>query len=282
MADDRKPMPGLGAGWPMQRLTADLLVLLALFAWWLTSLKLPERVFPSPLAVTKTLASFPFEADFWMHMAMSGLRVMLAVVLATVIGSVVALLPRYFDWTASIVDDVLVVFFSAFPGIVWGILGAIWFGFTFHATVIVEILIILPYSMVNVSEGIKTIGKEEVEMGRSFTRNRLAVFWRVELPLLRPFIVAGARISYGVCWKVALVAELFGAQTGLGYVMQMAQELGQVDRIIAVCLVIVLIVGLSEWLIFRPLTRRFAIAPAATKQAAGNALASGNLAATPS
>ena len=78
MADDRKPMPGLGAGWPMQRLTADLLVLLALFAWWLTSLKLPERVFLSPLAVTKTLASFPFEADFWMHMAMSGLRVMLA------------------------------------------------------------------------------------------------------------------------------------------------------------------------------------------------------------
>ena len=118
-----------------------------------------------------------------------------------------------------------------------------------------QTVIVFPFCLVNVAEGIKDLGRDEVEMGLSFGRRRLAVFWRIELPLLRPFIVAGARIAYGVCWKVSLIAELFGAHDGLGFQMQLAQDLGHVDTIIAICLAIVLFVGLGDALILRPLSR---------------------------
>ncbi|MGO4842282.1 hypothetical protein AB4144_59450, partial [Rhizobiaceae sp. 2RAB30] len=108
-------------------------------------------------------------AEFWSNAAITASRILAAVVLATLIGTAIGLLPRYVPWAGGIVDDVLVPFFSSFPGIAWAILGTVWFGVTSQAVLIVQILIILPFALVNVAEGAKAIGQEEVEMGRSFS-----------------------------------------------------------------------------------------------------------------
>lgn len=241
--------------YPADRLVSDLLVVAVVLAWWLTSRALPEGVFPGLGAVGSAVLDLAVSADFWSNAGITGLRIFAAVVLATFIGTAIGLLPRYVPWFGGIVDDVLVPFFSAFPGIAWAILGTVWFGVTSQAVLIVQILIILPFALVNVAEGAKAIGQEEVEMGRSFSRRRLAVFWRIELPLLSPFIMASVRISYGVCWKISLIAELFGAHSGVGYLMQLSQDLGEVDRIVAICLWIVAFVVVGERLILDPLSQ---------------------------
>ncbi len=154
-------------------------------------------------------------------------------------------------------NDVLVPFFTSFPAIIWAILGTVWFGLTSVAILLVQILIIFPFCLVNVTEGAKDIAQEEVEMGRSFGRRSWPIFWRIELPMLSPFIIAGARISYGVCWKISIIAELFGGRSGLGYLMQWSQDFGSVDSIIAICLAIVFFVIIGDAFILRPLSRLF-------------------------
>ncbi|WP_442581134.1 ABC transporter permease [Mesorhizobium sp. ASY16-5R] len=238
-----------------ERLVADLLIVAVLVAWWLTSLSLPEGVFPNIAVVARAFFELGVSAEFWTNAGITAARIFAAVVLATFFGSLIGILPRYLPWLGGIVDDVLVPFFSSFPGIAWAILGTVWFGVTSQAVLIVQVLIILPFALVNVAEGAKAIGTEEVEMGRSFSRRRWAVFWRVELPLLSPFIMASVRISYGVCWKISLIAELFGAHSGIGYLMQLSQDLGEIDRIIAICLWIVAFVIIGERFILDPLAR---------------------------
>jgi ABC-type nitrate/sulfonate/bicarbonate transport system permease component len=240
-----------------QRLVAELFVVAALVAWWVTAARLPAAVFPSPLKVFRALAGLAADADFWRNAAATGSRVVAAVVLATLMSTALGLLPRYVRWTAGIVDDVLIPFFSAFPAIIWAILGTVWFGLSSTAILLVQVLIIFPFCLVNVTEGCKEIGREEVEMGRSFGRRAWPIFWRIELPMISPFIVAGARISYGVCWKVSIIAELFGGRSGLGYMMQWAQDFGGVDTIIAICLAIVVFVLVGDALILRPLAQLF-------------------------
>ncbi|HWG03807.1 MAG TPA: ABC transporter permease subunit [Beijerinckiaceae bacterium] len=242
--------------WAETRAAADLLVIAGLFAWWLTARALPEDIFPSPWNVLITLVHYPADPNFLFNAFMSAVRVWLAVALSAAIGTAIALLPRYVAWTSTLVNEIVITFLNSFPGIAWSILGSIWFGLTFQATLVVQILIILPFTLVNVAEGIRTIGTEELEMARSFGRRPWAILWRIELPMLSPFILAGARIAYGVCWKVSLVAELFGARNGLGYMMQDAMDLGRVDDIIAICFSIVIFVALGEWLVWGPLLRR--------------------------
>ena len=58
-----------------------------------------------------------------------------------------------------------------------------------------------------------------------------------------------------MCWKIALVSELFGAQSGLGYLMLQAQAIGDVVTVVATCLIIVLLFTLGEVLIINPIAR---------------------------
>jgi NitT/TauT family transport system permease protein len=240
-----------------RRLVAELSVAAAIAAWWLTAARFPPKVFPSPVRVFWELVRLSTDPEFWANAAATGSRVLLSVVIATILSTAVGLLPRYVKWTSGIVDDVLVPFFSSFPAIIWAILGTVWFGLSSAAILLVQVLIIFPFCLVNVTEGAKEIGQEEVEMGRSFGRRPWAIFWRIELPMLSPFIIAGARISYGVCWKISIIAELFGGRSGLGYMMQWAQDFGSVDSIIAICLAIVCFVMIGDALVLRPLSRLF-------------------------
>jgi NitT/TauT family transport system permease protein/sulfonate transport system permease protein len=93
-------------------------------------------------------------------------------------------------------------------------------------------------------------------MARSFTRSRWKVFSKITLPLLMPYIVSALRIAYGVAWKIALVSELFGTGTGIGYLMGEAQQSAKPALLYACCFAIVLIFFAGEKLVLDPLSRR--------------------------
>jgi NitT/TauT family transport system permease protein len=67
------------------------------------------------------------------------------------------------------------------------------------------------------------------------------------------------RVSFGVSWKVALTAELFGGSRGLGYTMNIARQELETSQIYAVIALIVIIVFLSNRLLFDPLQRRLQV-----------------------
>jgi NitT/TauT family transport system permease protein/sulfonate transport system permease protein len=94
-------------------------------------------------------------------------------------------------------------------------------------------------------------------MGQSLTRSRWRRFTRLTLPLVMPFLSAGLRIAFGICWKIALVAELFGAQSGLGYLMLQAQSNADAAMVFACCFVIVIIVFAVDRLALAPLARAY-------------------------
>ncbi len=94
-------------------------------------------------------------------------------------------------------------------------------------------------------------------MARSFTRRPVAVFFKVTVPLLMPYVISALRIAYGVGWKIALVAELFGSQSGLGFILQQAQSIADATTVFATCIAIVLIFWAGERLVINPLASRF-------------------------
>ncbi len=53
------------------------------------------------------------------------------------------------------------------------------------------------------------------------------------------------------------MSELFGAQTGLGYLLMDAQGKGRIDLVFAICLAIVVFYVVGEKLIVDALSRRY-------------------------
>lgn len=249
--------------WLVSRLIGEGMIVAAIAGWWLLSLTLPEFILPGPMAVAGQIVEIFTNPAYLEHVATSTLRVAIAVVLALVIGGLLALLPRWLPVTEVIVHERIKPLLNSFPSVGWAILAIIWFGPSNATIVFIMVMILTPFCLVNVSEGLKEIDAEILEMARSFTRRRLTVLTKITLPLLAPYLMAALRIAYGVGWKIALVAELFGTESGMGFLLQQAQSVADATTVFATCLAIVIIFWIGEKLIIDPLSRTFSHNPSA-------------------
>ena len=238
------------------RLLADGLVVLALGAWWLTSLGLPALVLPSPWAVGTRLARLFLDPAFLGHTLASAARVVLSVGLAAAIGLALALLAERVPALADAVHRRLLPALNSFPSVGWAILAVIWFQVSTLSVVFVQVMILIPFCLINMAQGLQELDRELLEMGRSFGRARVRLLVRVVIPLLMPYTLAAVRIAYGIGWKIALVSELFGADSGLGYLMLRAQTVSDAAMVFATCFAIVVMFTLGERLVIEPLASR--------------------------
>lgn len=227
--------------------------LLLLLAWQLAAPHQPEYLLPPPMDVVRDVKEFLI-GDLAGHTLTSLVRITAAMALAMVMGGALILLTQVAPWLDTLIGGRFLPLLNAVPGVGWAILGVIWLGVSDSAVIFVVTLILLPFTMVSLREGLKAIDPELREMGRSFTRNRLAVLRRIELPLLLPHVLAATRLSFSVGWKVAIIAEFFGAEMGLGLVMNQARQNFQTAQVFASIITVVIIVYVVESWILDPLS----------------------------
>jgi NitT/TauT family transport system permease protein/sulfonate transport system permease protein len=240
----------------LARILADGLVVAAVLGWWAMAKSLPANILPTPAAVAAELWLLFTDSVYLGHTAVSVLRVVFSVILALVVGGLLAFWPMRQPWARGIVHTRIKPFLNSFPSIGWAILAVIWFGVSDFTAVFVQVAILIPFCLINLSEGLKELDREALEMARSFTRSRLKIFVMITLPLLLPYIVGALRIAYGVAWKIALVSELFGGGSGIGSLMWEAAQSAKPALLYASCFAIVLIFFAGEKLVLDPLSRR--------------------------
>lgn len=240
------------------RLLGEGLVLAVLLAWLVLGRGLPEFILPGPVAVARRLVDLFVTPEFLWHVATSAWRVLFSITAALAIGGGLAFLAWGVPWLDGVVDERIKPVLNSFPSIGWAILAAIWFDPGHFGVIFVEVAILIPFCLINIAEGLRNIDRELMEMGRSFTRHRARILFRITLPLLVPYGLSATRIAYGIAWKIALVAELLGAPSGLGYLMLRAQTAADSTTFLATCFAIVLLFVAGERLVIVPLERRFA------------------------
>jgi NitT/TauT family transport system permease protein/sulfonate transport system permease protein len=241
--------------WVADNVLGWLLVIGAILGWWSISQSISNLVMPGPFEVGKTLIELFVDPIFFDDILISTIRVIGSVIISVFLGMILALLPKNYPITEIIIQERIKPFLNSFPSVGWAILAVIWFGSSNFSVMFVQVAILTPFCLVNLTEGLKDLDQEIIEMGKSFSRNKYKIFFRITLPLLLPYIIAAIRIAYGVCWKIALVSELFGAEEGIGVIMLRAQTTANASMVIASCLAIFIIFMLGEILIKNPLAK---------------------------
>jgi NitT/TauT family transport system permease protein/sulfonate transport system permease protein len=237
----------------------------AVLALWIAgSYHLPNYVLPGPRDVLAGAAEFFSSSRSLGHLASTLIVVGLSIAISFTAGAVLALLAFYVPVTAPFVHHRLSPFFNSFSGIGWTLLAVIWFGVSRMTVVFSISVVLLPFALVNLREGLKALDGDLGEMALSFGRSPVRRFFLVVVPALFPFAAATLRIMFGVSWKVALTAELFGGSSGLGYLINLSRQEFDTRTIFTVILFIIIAVYLADRLIFLPMeratTRRFGAA----------------------
>ena len=239
-------------------LSETIIITFCIF-WWFIAKDIPDFILPEPLEVLRALFQLAVNLESFQHIAISMFRVTVALIFAAIVSITLAILSRTNYVFTIIIESNILIVLNSFPSIGWAILGVIWFSISDITVIFVEIMIIIPFCLINCIQGFRQVDKEIKEMGISFSRNRILTFFKIDLPLALPFIIAGIRISYGIAWKIAIVAELFGASSGLGWLLQQAQNNADSEKVLAICFLIVLLFSAIDFLLLKPIANKYSI-----------------------
>jgi NitT/TauT family transport system permease protein len=226
--------------------------------WIYGSARVPNYILPSPRAVLDTAISFFNSPRSLGHLFSTLTVVGISITLSFCVGALLALSSYYVSWLRPLIDHRLTPFLNSFSGVGWTLLATIWFGVTRETVIFAISIILLPFAIINLTEGLATQDVEFHEMARSFARSRLRIFFQIIVPALLPFIVATLRIMFGVSWKVAMTAELFGGSSGLGYMLNLARQDYDTATIFVLIALIILFVYLADHFFFLPIEKTMA------------------------
>ena len=148
------------------------------------------------------------------------------------------------------------VLLLTFPAVCWAFLSVLWFGLSGAAPVLTIVLIVIPFVALNIWEGTKAVEKNLLEMGSVYRAGRSLMLRKVLIPQLMPYIFSSLRIALSLSWKIALVAEAFGATSGVGQKLIYWFQDTRVDMMLAWGLSFMIVMALIDLLVFRLWARR--------------------------
>lgn len=151
--------------------------------------------------------------------------------------------------------DPVVELLRPIPPIAWIPLSILWFGVGDLQNQFIIFLGIFFPILINTIIGVKNIEPNLLRAARCLGANEWRMLYRVVLPAVVPQLMTGIRVGFGVGWMALVAAELVGATSGLGFLINDARSLLRTDIIILGMLVIGM-AGFCIDLLIRRLSKR--------------------------
>jgi ABC-type nitrate/sulfonate/bicarbonate transport system permease component len=244
------------------RLSSDAMVRIGFLAavalaWVFAARAMPPYLIPSPFVVAQDMWAVVAQPGLRRHIWATMFHIFAAIGVSVALALALVLIARRIPVLSHLIEDRLTPLINAFPAIGWTLLGILWFGLDASTVIFAITAMLLPFNIINLSQGLRATNAELLEMAESFSTSPLRRFALVGFPLLAPFLFATLRLNFGVSWKVALTAELLGGNSGLGYIMNLAMQDQNTSRILSISLLIVLFVYVADVRVLAAVQDRF-------------------------
>lgn len=247
---------GAGTTWSERcRLPSLVVLAVVLVVWEAVARRYGAYVMPSPGAVVRGLITVVVTGEVWTHAGASLFRIAIGFGSALVVSVLMGLASFLWRPARIAVADVVTVLNST-SVFVWIVISLIWFGLTNMAPIFATFMITLPVVAANVVEGVATVDRRLLEMGQVYRLSGWEKFRAIVIPSTIPHLVAGMKVGFGLALKVSVVAEIFGVTSGIGYAMNYSRETLATQMVFVWALVMVVIMLVTDKLVFDSLTRR--------------------------
>ena len=214
--------------WPGRLWIPLVTALLALLGWETLSLLsgLPAFILPSPWMVWESFLQAVLDGSLLRHTAVTLVEVLSGLLAGTTfatLGGYVIAKSRLFE---RLVSPFLVAS-QAVPIVAIAPLLVIWFGPGIFSKVLICSLIVFFPVLVNTVIGLRAVSHALYELMHSLRASRWQMLRYLEIPAALPIFLGGLRIGATLSVIGGVVGELIGANSGLGFLINVAR--GQYD-----------------------------------------------------
>ena len=248
-----QPSAGRWVSWILHpRLMA---IVLFVAAWEITASFFPPFVFPSLTVVGNTLWDITVSGQIVRHVGTTMERLLLGFLAAFAVGLALGILTGISRFWERFANDYVMIGLTV-PGLIWAVLVAFWFGLSPIGPIFATMVVVFPFVAINVHQGVRAVDRDLVAMARVYRVSRRRLIFKVILPSLLPFLFAAARYAFAIGWKIVTLTEVYGATSGLGYMIRRSHDTFSTSGVIAWSAVFTALLLITEYGIFRRLEAR--------------------------
>jgi ABC-type nitrate/sulfonate/bicarbonate transport system permease component len=231
-----------------------IFLVVALFLWegavrWLA---IPKWLLPAPSAIVERFFKV---RNLWLHTGLTVMEAASGFTLSAVLGIALAAGIAHSRFLERGVFPYVVVS-NAIPIIAIIPLLTIWFGFGYAPKIMIAAIISFFPIVTNTTRGFKSADPRMLDFMRSINATRWQVFTKVQFPSALPFIFAAFRIASSLSLVGAVVAEFYGSDRGLGYLVITSATQLQTD-LLFVSIAVLAVLGVSCFTLFGRVERAY-------------------------
>jgi len=202
----------------------SLIPIFVLILWQLASSLawISPQLFPSPISIFKNFYDTIASGELIHHLSISVMRAMLGFLIGGGSGLVIGLVVGLFKRSEHLLDPSIQMLRTV-PLLAITPLFILWFGFGELSKVLLISMGAFFPLYVNAFLGVRNVDAKLFDVARVLEFSRVHQITKVILPGAMPNILLGIRLSLSTSWLCLVVAELMGADQGIGYLIQDAR-----------------------------------------------------------
>ena len=205
-------------------------------------------IMSSPSRILNTIIKLYASGELLYHSAITLYETVLGFVIATTLGTLIALLLWWSEKLRKILDPYIVVL-NSLPKIALGPIIIIWVGAGIQSIVTICVLILIIVTIISMLNAFRECDKDKILLMKSMGASTLQILWKLVLPSSIPNFVSVLKINVGLSWVGTIIGEYLVSSAGLGYLIVYGSQVFQLDLVMASTLILCILACLMYFLV---------------------------------
>ncbi|HIQ38271.1 MAG TPA: ABC transporter permease subunit [Desulfocapsa sulfexigens] len=239
-----------------ERILTAVGFLLLLSGWQILSMNMHEIILASPVQTISALWNMLGTSYFNEHFLITLKRISVGILLGGVGGFILGLAGGLSSDIKCLLEPLRWLIMSV-PPVIVVVLAMLRFGMGSTMAIFIVSVMVAPTVYINTARGIEMVDKNLVEVSHLYKFNALMLIKDVYIPaIVGPLSAAVVMVTCQGA-RVVVMAELLGANDGIGYALGVTRSNLEIPQLFAWVLTSLAIVAVFEFILFKPVQNYF-------------------------
>lgn len=205
-------------------------------------------IMSSPSRIFKTIGELYTSGNLFYHIFTTLGEALLGFLIATVGGSLIAILLWWNDTLRQILDPYIVVL-NSLPKIALGPIIIIWVGVGTPSIITMDILIMIIISIITMLNSFRQVDESKIMLLKSMNATKFQILTKLILPHSLVEFISLLKINVGLTWVGTIMGEYLVSRAGLGYLIIYGSQIFNLDLVMASTIILCVLAALMYFVV---------------------------------
>lgn len=232
-------------------LSCQISILLLIIALWEILARcgvIDTFIMSSPSRIIKTIGELYTSGNLFYHIFTTLSEALIGFFIATIGGTLIAIILWWNETLRRILDPYLVVL-NSLPKIALGPIIIIWVGVGTSSIVTMDILIMIIISIITMLNTFRQVDQSKIMLLKSMNASKLQILTKLILPHSLMEFISLLKINVGLTWVGTIMGEYLVSKAGLGYLIIYGSQIFNLDLVMASTIILCVLATLMYFIV---------------------------------